>query len=274
MLEDTLPKVAGDYSLTEVHYDPANWAAGVTSKWGAVGIPAALRLTVFVYPIGRRDEATVVADQIADVERSLHHAVGQGAYADLVLGAREPFAVVAPAPSLFADGEDAERRFDPRPQIELAVEASGPDAEIFTHALASPNSHGQRQSFRFAHDGVPMHSLGYVFYRHLFAIKVRVSVPVDSMDEATFTALADTATLHLVPRVDVQNFGRCGNITLSQAGEGKDASNAMARELMMSIARVRTDNCATSDRVEPSTDSESHRRIEIVYPPGTWKPAE
>jgi hypothetical protein len=285
----TLPRFVGAYTLAEALYDPEQWAAGVTSKWRVNSTPAELRLTVFVYPLGRSREDAAVEQQIEDVERSLHLAVEQGTYSDLVVGAREPFSVAAPdAWASPDDARDAERERDARDTPKgqrrakrkaesdataRAVPAGGPLAGLFADAAKRPPSRGLRQSFRFSHDGVPMRSLGYVFHRHLFGFKVRATVPVDSMDEATFTALVDTATLNLVPRIAVKNFGRCGIITVGRPAidSKQDASDAMGQLLMQEVARVRAENCATAEKNPPPPDAEAQQTIQIVYPPETWK---
>jgi hypothetical protein len=154
------------------------------------------------------------------------------------------------------------------------ADESDPLAATIAAAMPSPNSHGIRQSFRFSQDDVPMRSLAYVFHRHLYGFKVRISTPADSMDDATFTALADTATRNLVPRIDVLNIGRCGEISLSEAAEDADseaASQEMARQMIVGLARVRAANCAADEGDSPREEAGGTRRIELVFPPDTWR---
>ena len=295
----TIPRHVGDYTLAETHYEPQAWMYGVTSKWVINAAPAALRYTLFAYPIGLTTEEQAVTQQMDEIERSLREAIKQGTYTDLGVGEREPFVVVARASSMTAkdgdrrkakdgDGEPAPAEpFDPRPRPEPKIEASD-DADPLAATLAastlSPNSHGQRQSYRFTHDGVAMRSLSYVFYRHLFAFKVRVTAPLDAMDEDTFDALADTATRYLVPQVEVENYGQCGSISLPgppPAGKGrnrkpqKDEDSArFARELILGIARVKAANCATSPGDDAPKAKPAGAQIEIVYPQGIWKASD
>ena len=283
----TFPVAAGDYGLAQLHYDPQQWVNGITSQWVVNAAPDGFRFTLFVYPLGRIDEAQAVAQQIAEIEGSMYEAVELGVYTDLTVGAREPFVVVAPRPSILEDDEKNASKEDgteapldavpkPEPMI-VAGDDTDPSAATLAASLPATNSHGQRQSFGFRREGVAVRSLAYVFYRHLFAFKVRVTTPVDSMDEATFAALADTATRKLVPRIDVRNYGQCGKIAVSRPGSlsGEEAvPDTMTRQLIRGMARIRADNCAAGEGERPLRESRAAQRVEIVYPPDTWKPGD
>src|SRR5204862_4423213 len=110
----------------------------------------------------RNEEKDVVDAQIADVENAVKEATKQGLYTNPVIGARTPFVVVRP------DDDEKKRadlkNFDPTPNKD-----------------ESRNSHGIRQVFGFEREGHKMRSLGFVFYRSLFGLKVRISVPEDEM---------------------------------------------------------------------------------------------
>ena len=119
-----------------------------------------------------------------------------------------------------------------------------------------------------------MRSLGYVFYRHLFAFKVRVTASADSMDDTTFEALADTATRKLVPRIQVENYGQCGSIAVTAPHPDVDEetrSRAAAEELLRGTARVLAGNCAATEGVKPAHERHGETRIAIVYPPDSWR---
>lgn len=277
----SFPNTSEQYVLIETHYDPEQWPYGVTSQWSVDGAPEGLRLSVFVYPIGRAGESDAVAEQVADVEHQMHEAVKQGAYSDLSVGERKPFVVVAAKSSILkergARDADADKPVDLAPQPEVGVEAndaSDPLATALAAAQPSANNHGQRQSFRFTREGVPMRSLGYVFYRHLFAFKVRVTAPADSMDDTTFEALADTATRKLVPRIQVENYGQCGSITVAAPHPDADKealSRSAAEVLLRGMAHVLAGNCAATEGVKTEHEPRGETRIAIVYPPDSWR---
>lgn len=265
----TLPASTGDYRLADVRYEPEQWMRGVVSRWVVNAAPRELRLTMFVHPMGRTGEEHAIALQIAEITRFVEEAVEHGLYTDLVVGEREPFAVVAPGPSLLEPHQPSAGAM-PEPEPSIPAGADSALAAI----LPSPNTHGQRQAFAFTEQGVPMRSFDYVFYRHLFAFKVRVATPVDSMDETMFAALADTAVRKLVPRVDVRNYGQCGNIAPSDpgddAGDSADAK-ASTQQSGLAMARIRADNCAVAEDAKPTDNPDGERRVEIVYPPDTWR---
>lgn len=280
-------KSIGDYTLTETHYDPEQWAYGASSTWTFDAAPEGLRLNVYVYPLGRGKESDVLAGQVADVENGLRDAVRHGMYDDLVVGDRESFAVIAAEPSVLAETKAkgrrkrAERKSDqplaimPKPEyrIEVADDAD-PLAATLAASMPAANTYGMRQSFRFSHNGVPVRSQGYVFYRHLFGFKVRITAPVAAMDDAAFDALADTATRTLVPRIDVRNFGECGVLTVSGTDPDADEetnSTLAAQEILLGLARIRAENCATAEGKKSAGSARRSKQIEIVYPADTWK---
>jgi len=164
----------------------------------------------------------------------------QGLYANPGVGARTPFVVVRPA-------EEAKDKqpppFDPTPKDE------------------SSNSHGIRQSFGFEREGTKYRSLAYVFYRSLFGLKVRISVPEGEMSQADFEAEADRAARWLVPQIAVNNYGTCGQITINP--DAKDAGEVMMQE----VARVLWESCGS----EKGPATPKGKSVEIVYPAGTWE---
>jgi hypothetical protein len=264
----TLPGSTGDYRLADLRYEPERWMQGVFSQWVVNAAPRELRLTLFVHPMGRTPEQNAIAIQTAEIEHFMGEAVKQGLYTDLVVGESEPFVVVARGPSLLGRHSEAGAAI-PEPEPAIAADAG---SGALAAALPSPNTHGQRLSFAFAEKGVPMRSFDYVFYRHLFAFKLRVAAPVDSMDEMMFAALADTAARKLVPRVEVRNYGQCGNPALPAAGaHGKTDAKASGQQQFLAMARIRADNCAVEDDAKPADETHGERRVEIVYPPDTWR---
>lgn len=277
----TIPKNAGNYSLLESQYDPAAFNLGISTSWRVAGAPDSLTVSLYVYPIGRGAESDVVLHEIADVEAAVREALRQGLYSDLVVGDRQSFLVVAREATILDDGKEKggepPAAFDPTPKEEPVLEPSDksdPLLAAIASSMASPNSHGQRQAFRFSRNGVARRSLGYVFYRHLFGFKVRVSAPEQDLDQAAFEAVADAAVRNLVPRIDVINFGSCGTITLPAGDKKADkdaASQTMAGAMIHGMARIKAENCANSAGDRPHLAPADSERTEIVYPPGTWK---
>jgi hypothetical protein len=269
----TLPNKVGDYTLVSAEYDQNAFNVGVSSDWKIAGAPD-VKLNLYVYPIGRAGEEEVVTGQIADVEAAVREATKEGYYTDLVVGEKVPFVVVRREAEIVLDEQKRKKQvpaFDPTPKPETELKPSDkadPILAALAEATPSPNNHGYRQSFSFKKDGIAVRSLGYVFYRHLFGFKVRISAPESTIDGPAFEAMADAAARTLVPSADVESFGECGTITITPHGKDDKGGGA---ELMRGMMRIQYENCANNvgDTGEPVPPDST--RNTIVYPPGTWK---
>ena len=270
----SVPEQVDRYKLVDVQFDPAQWTSGVSTTWQVEDAPK-LKLDVYVYPLGRVEEAEMVKRQLAEVEGAVQEASKQGLYETPVLGERQEFVVVRPEGSLMRDGKKKRPRFDPDPKHE-PDEHIASNASALEKALAEstppPNNHGLRLNLSYVRDGHTKRSLAYVFYRHLFGFKVRASVDTEDMTQEAFEAAADRATRWLVPQIAVESFGACGTVEIYmpdlKPGEKEDA-DAKAAELIRGMARVQRENCATdpgTSKPEPGM-----KLVEIDYPAGIWK---
>ena len=284
-----VPKKAGIYTLEKTTYEPEQFAAGVRTLYEVEGVPKEFTLSLFAYPQGRSKETETVDAQIAGVEQVIRM---QPDYSEILAGPRTSFVVDAPKVTAPPKGKDDGRKQlitftgpakdatpatdeAPKPDAKTAAPAADDDlAEFLRETVAPPQTTGRRQAFDMRYKGVPTRSVGYVFYRNLFNIKLRVSVPADKMDAPAFNAAADAAAKVLVPLVDIQNFGDCGNITISlptDSGKSKDEdANDTAKLLMRELGRVQRENCASSQGRKQQAVPEGYERTEIVYPPEIW----
>jgi hypothetical protein len=269
----TIPKAAGTYRLADTQFDDATWQLGITTRWTLPDAPSGLTFTLFVYPMGDLPEADVVASQIADVEAAIRMRGEQGQYETVRVGPRKPFLVVA-RNGTWGDKEDkpfGDAPFDPTPKEEAAVTPrKGADPILAMIASNAPpaNTTGVRQTFQYKVGGVETRSLGYAFYRHLFAFKVRVSVAAADMDQASFEAASDAAVRYLVPQVDVANFGTCATIYVDPSAKDQQASIAA---LLEGTARIQRNNCGGKGSPGPKAPAVESERRTIVYPAGIWK---
>lgn len=265
--EIVFPDVLGSYTLAETDYDPALQYAGVTSRWIVQSVPRELRYTVFVYPTGPGSEPEVVASLFDDMLDEMQLMLKHGGYSNLVPGERTRFEIAAPRASLYASvlgDEDGALPADDASESPQTLDAA--------LAVAQPASIsiGERQLFRFDHAGVPTRSIAYVFYRQLYAVKVRASTTFDSMDDATFEALADTATSTLVPHIRAENFGTCGVVPRDEDGDFKLPEGA---SLLTAATLLKSSNCRSAPDPR-DTPNQGETRVEIVYPPETWRQRE
>jgi hypothetical protein len=266
-----VPKRTGKYTLVRTHYDPTHQEAGVATEWRVDGAPKDLVLTVYAYPRGRGEEAELVQREIALVATAVQIGDTRGLSSDSHSGARQPFVVLRGAPTAVLEDKAPPAPFDPTPKPEIRpVPAANADwvEKLEAENWRPPNSHGIRQAFSMKLGGVPMRSLAYVFHRHLFGFKVRISVPEENMDQAAFEKAADAAARWLVPQIDVQNIGTCGKVTVYHEPPGVDFEEWARGEIARGYARVQWENCGLEEnRKAGRSDFE---RIEIAYPPGAW----
>ena len=275
-----VPKQVGIYTLEKTSYDAKELGAGVRTLYGVEGAPKELTLSLFAYPQGRAVESEVVDREIAGVEQVIRM---QKDYTAIEAGPRTEFRVDAPKPSVLPEGEDEKHeqtvtftpasedgKKDPKEaEDERALE------EVVQEMAAPTHTSGRRQAFNFLYKGVQTRSVGLVFHRNLYNIKLRVSVPAELMEAADFEAAVDAAARTLVPLVDIQNYGACGDIVIALADDKKikdkdKAAEDTARRLMREMGRVNRENCAGAEGKTPLAVPEGYERTEIVYPPGTW----
>lgn len=279
-----VPRQAGPFSLVGTKYDPAQFAYGVSTRWKAPNAPDSLVIDLFVYPLGQAEEAEAVKRSMDEVDAGIAEYAKRGVYTQVQTGARTPFVVVRPESSAMDDGKTPRPPLDPIPKEEVVVEPSAeaagdPMMQALAESMGPRNSHGLRETIQLEHDGVPTRSAAFAFHRHLYLFKLRVSVPASDMAQEDFERVADDAARQLVPRVDVLNFGECGNITLdlppggkkkqSKAEQEKEASEGAA-QLIRGIARIKRDNCAGSPG-QAAKPAEGVERVVVSYPEGTWK---
>jgi hypothetical protein len=269
----TIPKVSGVYRLADTKFDDATWQLGITTRWTLPDTPPGLTFTLFIYPMGDGPEADVAKSQIEDVAAAIRLRGEQGDYETVRVGARKPFEVVARKGTL-GDKEDkpfGDAAFDPMPKPEAVLtpkKGGDPILSMIATSMPPANNSGFRQTFQYKTGGVETRSLGYAFYRHLFAFKVRVSVAAAEMDQASFEAASDAAVRWLVPQVDVANFGTCATVYVNTETKDKNAGIAA---LLAGVGRVQRNNCSGSGSLGPKAPATESERRTIVYPAGTWK---
>ena len=187
------------------------------------------------------------------------------AYTKVEFGSAVEFSVRAPEYGTFDSGKT------------VTPSSAATDAEPaqLVRALTPPTATaGQKRSISFdVQDRGPSRSLAYVFYRNLFLFKVRATVLAAEMSEADFNAMVDLAVQTLLPAIEVDNFGTCGNITVAlpekTAGKQADAGDG-ALQIATGMGRVRRESCAASEAADPTLRA-NYARETIVYPAGTWK---
>jgi hypothetical protein len=280
----SLPKTVGDYSLLHSAFDPEQLAAGVSSTYALEGAPEQFTISLFVYPQGRSDVKAAVEAQIAEVEQAIRE---QGQYTKVEAGPRTAFVIAAPAPTALPNQRNGrEQRVLSGPPVKVSAEAIDNDydndndkdneptlEQLLQDSKAPLHSAGRHQNFTYAYQGANVRSAGLVFHRNLYNLKLRISAPADVVNAARFGALVEATARALVPKVDIRNFGLCGQMLVQtqESGDKTRDALALARQMLREQGRVARENCAESEGPTADPVDEGYERTEIVYPPGIWR---
>lgn len=274
----TYPQTMGTYTLNAALYDPARIPDGVSLSYRLADAPPGLQFNIFVYPLGRTEEATAVTDAIKEIEGEIRTMEQRGNYRDVNFGDAVDFAVPAGSHQGASDagaGKGASQDKD-----RLAPPTNRPPGKpldpAFAEALKSlalPEVlKGSKRPLSLTMENIPSQSLAYAFYRHLFLISVRATAPAGAMPSASFETLVDRAVKDLVPAMQIENYGSCGSmvVTLDHHSGNKDADAQQgAAELMRELGRIQREGCANKPGPATPTPAGSERQT-IVYPAGTW----
>ena len=257
------PHRVGDFVLDGMSYDPKNRFGGVGIRYVLADHPET-RFDLFVYPAGRMPAAQALEKGMLAFRGSFDFGVQNGYYTDLRILEDVPF-VVASEPA--ADGSDAiaAPTADPRDPLPEALQMLLKDTRI----------HGQRMKLAYVHlpSKLPMRSRGYLFYRHMYFFKGRVSAAESRIDEDAFSELTDRAMRELVPAVAALNVGSCANITVvvPEDGSGEEPSDASIHSLVTGLADVRNGNCSNEPADEALAQaSKDADVVTIEFQPADW----
>jgi hypothetical protein len=273
----TYPKSLDRYTLMKDAYDPANVGNGVSLHYILADAPRELTFDIYVYPLGRVDTAKAVDDAMVEIEGEIRAMEQRQVYSDLKFTDAVAFDIAVPLPSLLTgEREDAGASPDGAASGKASHLTEQETRAIVdaAHAAESPTkTTGRKRALTMTVSGTPQQSLASVFYRNLFLISVRATVPVSAMPADRFNVVVDRAVQDLVPTMDVQNFGTCGAIHVSvnknPVDKDKDAL-AGAVQIVREVGRIRRENCASKPAPESGPPA-GHSRQTIIYPAGVWK---
>jgi|GEM_PF-354733 len=273
------PLKVGDFVLEGTRYDPANKFAGVAIRYFLPGQEEA-RIDLFVYPHGQGDSEDALDHGMRDFRATLEAAEQAGYYRGLTVADAVEFDI--PLPSALPDtAEPAETAAEPP----IAATAGPDPAEVGRIAmlaeLLGEGRHVDGRMIELVYDypgqaegeWLPMHSRGYLLYRHLYFFKGRISAARSRIDAATFAALADRAMRELVPAVQAYNIGGCGDttITVDSNLSAEDVADMFMRQLVAAQTRSEASNChAEPDPAELAALAEGAEVVAIEYAPGDW----
>src|SRR5690606_5073456 len=193
------PHRVGEFVLHGSHYDPAHRFAGVSLRYGLPGNDET-RIDLFVYPVGQGETEATLDRGMRDFRATLDAAQQAGYYRALAVADAVEFDIpLAPAAETGSgvpaeapaqdDARDADRRGDHDHDHDSDTDAdadAGVDANVdgdagddedaaLLAALLDTGRHVDGRMLELSYDypgqaqdeWLPMHSRGYLFYRHL-----------------------------------------------------------------------------------------------------------
>jgi hypothetical protein len=263
------PKVVGGYTVDTHTQDPDVFGGVSVGYLEPEGAPPSLTLSAFVYPLGRVEVDAGLSTGLDHVRGGVS---GQESYREVDISPDSAFDVPAPTAPRLAGGPRGKEKLisasDDPPQTDVTDDDMAAALATWTQAATTP---GRRIVMHFTTRGTAVRSVGYVFYRQMMLVKLRMTVAADEVDEAGFLALADQAAAAIAPSFEIQNFGRCAVHYLPKVpdkGSRDDKSGGLA--MIQEVGRVKRENCVAREG-EPDALPEGMLRHTLVYPPDTWK---
>src|SRR5690606_12782612 len=276
------PHRVGEFVLQDSRYDPAHRFAGVSLRHALPGSDET-RIDLFVYPIGQGETEATLDRGMRDFRATLDAAQEAGYYRGLAVADAVEFDIPLP-PS--GDAGYASGPGDGPLQVSATHDGHGDgDADARAAMLATLPGAGRRVDGRMLElayeypgqaedEWLPMHSRGYLLYRHLYFFKGRVSAATSRIDHDSFAALADRAMHALVPAVQAYNVGSCGDtsIQVDTSLPEREMGEMLMRQLVAAQARSDAGNCRVqADEAELAALSRAAEVVVIEYGPSDWR---
>ncbi len=274
------PHRVGEFVLQDSRYDPAQRFAGVSLRYALPGSDET-RIDLFVYPIGHGETEATLDRGMRDFRATLDAAQQAGHYRGLAVADAVEFDIPLPPP---ADDRHAGGPGAGPLQVSAAANGDGDADEraamLATLLGADRRVDGRMLELAYEYPGqaedewLPMHSRGYLLYRHLYFFKGRISAATSRIDHDSFAALADRAMHALVPAVQAYNLGSCGDtsIEVDTSLPEREMGEMLMRQLVAAQARSDASNCrAQADEAELAALSRDADVVVIEYGPGDWR---
>jgi hypothetical protein len=254
------PEQAGEFALQKANDYPGQPQSGVGLRYVHPDFPE-VRLDLFVYPAGRLDRDTVVADAMTGLRASIEDAAKQGAYTDLVFGEETAFDLAR------VDREDGSLRPTASDARGDKAKKESTLAQLLGAVPESVEGRGRRLPMSLRFQGEAQNSLAFLFYRGLYLYKGRVSASPQHVTDENFQRLANLAMLALVPAVQVRSTGACHDRQLVVDVADDASTREFGQQLMETVARATSENCAeTLDETVP----EGYRALPLQFDAAMW----
>ncbi|MCX7033220.1 MAG: hypothetical protein NT046_04505 [Arenimonas sp.] len=252
------PEQVGKFKLYSMNDYPGQPGAGIQVRYQHEDFPD-VRVDLFVYPAGRVERAEALDSAMRDLRQSLEYAVEKGSYSNLEFG---------------RDGEFDLRRVDSdgslrAPEEKAAPDPDKPDLDAVLAAVSNKEDYrvGRLLEARLSMGDEAMESHGYLFYRGLYLVKGRISATALTLPGESFVRFTQLAMATLVPAVTTRSTGSCFKKEILVDPDAEDASENLAKQLVVSLARDKQEQCA---EIMDETIPAGHRAMPLIYPAGSW----
>lgn len=274
------PLRVGDFVLEDSRYDPAHRFAGVALRYFLPGREDT-RIDLFVYPHGRNDSEAALDQGMRDFLATLESAEQAGYYRGMRMTDAVEFDIpLTPGQTRAPDSAGSSDATAPLVPAAIVPAENDPIAMLAGLPTVDRRIDGRMVGLAYDYPGqadgewLPMHSRGYLLYRHLYFFKGRISAAASRIDHDTFAALADRAMRELVPAVQAYNIGSCGDtsIDVDPSLPQKDMADMLMHQLVAAQARSEASNChARPDEDELAALGDGAELVEIEYAPEDWR---
>jgi hypothetical protein len=264
--------VEGNFKVESHDQDPGVFG-GVSIAFEEPPFVPRSRFTIsaYVYPIGRMETERALA---AGVSHIVEGVKGQEEYTDVRIEPAAPYEVEAPKAPPLSEGPRGRQKIIGLSDAPASKPAAT-DADLaaaLTSWTPDGKTPGRRVLMHFNTKGSPVRSVGYVFYRQMMLVKIRITAAADGIPKDAFNLHADLAANAIAPAFEIQNFGNCGVLYLPDAPDkDKDASDGKAGGLALveEMGRAQRENCVVAEGT-PDPVAEGMIRHTLVYPKDTW----
>ena len=256
------PEKSATFTLANTHqYD--NSMLGVALHYVEANA-AASRIDIFVFPYGRAPATRVLDDGVRIIRNEIERVQASGLYTGVKFGSTEDATVVGSRAAQLPGNVMA-------PQITIP---------------------GRRFPIAFVMDSKTYSSIAYMFYRYLYFIEVRISLPTDSAIRPE--SIGEKLTTEVVSHIRIDNAGSCGGpihaVEVKQLPEGQPGTadpvsvdgytflvlpNAtkeqLEQEMLTSFFRVNEGGCS-SGKIEDDKEKPraGERVLWLKFTKGDW----
>ena len=124
---------------------------------------------------------------------------------------------------------------------------------------------GRRLRMTLGEHGRKMVSAGYMFYKQLYLVELRITAPAEAGD--TLTQVGDDAARRIVPLIHMLNEGGCQDLDI--AWDGKDP-NGLLQGAQQAMDQAKSDGCTGVDGPQAQPKPDEYVMM-LTYKPEDWQ---